>query len=64
MRDWKAIEIVRGRRRAPEAVVNEAWQHLIDTGLAWQLDRKISEGAAALINAGGCKPAERSKHGR
>ena len=32
----------------------EAWQHLIDTGLAWQLQGWFGRTAAALIEGGHC----------
>ncbi len=32
----------------------EAWQHLIDTGLAWQLQGWFGRTAAALIEGGYC----------
>ena len=32
----------------------EAWQHLIDTGLAWSLQGWLGRGADALIEAGIC----------
>lgn len=32
-----------------------AWQHLIDTGLAWQLQGSFGRTAAALIEAGHCE---------
>lgn len=34
------------------AEVIEAWQHLVDTGLAWQLHGSIGRAAAELIEAG------------
>ena len=35
----------------------EAWQHLIDTGLAWQLQGWFGRTAADLIERGFCKAA-------
>ena len=34
--------------------VLEAWQHLIDTGVVWQLNGWFGRTAAALIEAGAC----------
>lgn len=34
----------------------EAWQHLIDTGLAWRLQGWFGRTAAALIEQGVCNP--------
>tara|TARA_R110002126_G_scaffold234458_1_gene378473 strand:- start:235 stop:495 length:261 start_codon:yes stop_codon:yes gene_type:complete len=34
----------------------EAWQHLINTGLAWTLQGSFGRGARQLIDAGVCTP--------
>jgi hypothetical protein len=39
--------------------LNEAWQFLIDTGLCWQLQGWYGRNAAALIEAGICRPPRR-----
>lgn len=44
-----------------EEQVIEAWQTLIDTGLAWQLQGWFGRQARALIEEGICLPAEKSK---
>ena len=38
----------------PEQEYIEAWQHLIDTGLAWTLQGWFGRTAIALIEAGVC----------
>ena len=53
MEMYKAVEIVTGQTEAEdETEVFEAWQLLVDTGLAWQLEGHIGRTAAALIQAG------------
>jgi hypothetical protein len=37
--------------------VIEAWQHLINTGLCWQLQGWFGRTARQLIDAGICQPA-------
>ena len=37
----------------------EAWQYLIDTGLAWRLQGWFGRTAQNLINAGVCSPARK-----
>lgn len=37
-----------------DAIIIEAWQHLIDTGLAWRLQGTFGRQAQALIDAGIC----------
>lgn len=44
-----------------EDQVVEAWQTLIDTGLAWQLQGWFGRQATALIEEGICLPAEQSR---
>ena len=37
MDNYSAVGIVKGFIEADETKVIEAWQHLVDTGFAWQL---------------------------
>jgi len=39
-----------------EAYLNAAWQYLIDSGLAWQLQGWFGRNAARLIEMGICTP--------
>ena len=41
-----------------EEQVLEAWQHLVDTGLAWQLQGFFGRTAASLIEQGYINPPE------
>ena len=57
MDDMTAIGIAEGfmPNEGPEHVT-EAWQHLIDTGLCWQLQGWFGRTAQYLIETGVCKP--------
>lgn len=63
MDSFKAVGIAEGFIEAEsEEQVVEAWQVLIDTGLAWTLQGWFGRQAAALIEDGVCRPAR--KEGR
>lgn len=50
---FTAIEIAEGIREAEdEEQYLDAWQYLVDTGLAWQLQGSIGRYAAMLIDSG------------
>ena len=57
--DLEAVLIAEG---AQEAESDEqyiaAWQHLIDTGLCWQLQGKFGRTAKAMIANGHCTEAK------
>jgi hypothetical protein len=59
MNNFQAVQIAEGVEPADEDEVLEAWQHLIDTGLCWQLQGTFGRTAATLIDAGQCQPAGR-----
>ena len=58
MDNYTAVGIAEGFVEAEsEEQVIEAWQHLIDTGLCWQLQGFFGRTAQGLINAGVCTAA-------
>jgi len=57
MNNFQAVLIAEGVEPADEVLALEAWQHLIDTGLCWQLQGSFGRMAAQLIDAGLCQPA-------
>jgi len=53
MDNYTAVMLCEGAEEPEsEEQVLEAWQHLVDTGLAWQLQGSFGRTAAALIEAG------------
>lgn len=57
MNSFTAMMIAEGSYSADEDEQITAWQTLIDTGLAWQLQGWFGRTAQALINDGICKSA-------
>lgn len=64
MTDFDATMIAEGVQEPPgdtpeeqEEAMIAAWQHLIDTGLAWELQGCFGRQAARLIEAGVCREA-------
>lgn len=51
---FTATMIAEGTEPADEDTQIEAWQTLIDTGLAWQLQGSFGRMAASLIEQGIC----------
>ena len=55
-----ACEGFDGMEHSGEELVS-AWQHLIDTGLAWRLQGSFGRRAQELINAGHCHAAHKGR---
>ena len=59
MDNYKATGIAEGFIEAEsEEQIIEAWQHLVDTGLAWQLQGSFGRTAKSLIEQGIIKKGE------
>lgn len=54
MDNCTAVMIAEGVNEVSEEMQIEAWQHLIDTGLCWQLQGFFGRAATALIEQGVC----------
>jgi hypothetical protein len=52
----EAINMVEGVSESTPETITEAWQHLIDTGMAWRLQGSLGRCADALIERGVCTP--------
>jgi hypothetical protein len=62
MDNFTATMIAEGVEEADsEEQYLEAWQHLVDTGLAWQLQGFFGRTASALIEAGHINPPQGRK---
>tara|TARA_R100001369_G_scaffold14776_1_gene29490 strand:- start:312 stop:497 length:186 start_codon:yes stop_codon:yes gene_type:complete len=58
MDDYLAVGIAEGFEPADsEEQVLQAWQHLVNTGLAWQLQGRFGRIAKVLIDQGHITPA-------
>ena len=58
MFDADAIMIAEGDSDVNETTWIRAWQHLIDTGLCWQLQGRFSRYAEQLIKEGVCSESK------
>ena len=54
--NYNAVMIAEGVIEADEDKQIEAWQHLVDTGLAWSLQGWFGRTAMDLIKQAGLKP--------
>jgi hypothetical protein len=52
MDNFLAIDIIEGNEKVTEERGFEAWQHLVDNGVVWQLQGSYGRAASLLIEAG------------
>jgi hypothetical protein len=52
MDNYRAVALAEGFEEGTDEEIMEAWQHLVDTGLAWSLQGFFGRTAKALIEAG------------
>lgn len=57
MSQYRAVMLAEGAEDGTDEERREAWQYLVDTGLAWRLQGWFGRTAAALIEAGEIEPA-------
>lgn len=58
MTDLEAIDIIEVQTDVSREKEIEAWQHLVDSGLVWQLQGFYGRTASALIKDGTLAPRE------
>lgn len=58
MSDYRAVALAEGFEDGSDDDRLSAWQHLINTGLAWRLQGAFGRTAHNLIEAGYCSPAQ------
>ena len=58
MNTFDAVMIAEGVHDSEDSQYVEAWQHLIDTGVVWQLQGWFGRQANILIENGTCTTAE------
>jgi len=57
MNNYRAVGLAEGFEEGTELDRIAAWQHLVDTGLAWRLQGSFGRAAMRMIEAGVIRPA-------
>jgi len=57
MNTFQAVNIIESQDSEPEELQREAWQYLIDSGIAWSLQGWYGRRAAELIDSGIITPS-------
>ncbi len=60
MNTFDAVMIAEGVHDADEITYVKAWQHLIDTGVCWNLQGWFGRQAIRLIDEGVCMPERKN----
>lgn len=60
MTDFEATGLAEGFIEGTPEEQQKAWQHLIDSGLAWRLQGWFGRTASALIESGECEPPRKA----
>ncbi len=64
MDNYRAVALAEGFEDGSEDEVIEAWQHLVDTGLAWTLQGSFGRQALAMIEADVIHPPQPPRSGK
>jgi len=62
MNAFDAVSIAEGISPSDDETFIQAWQHLIDTGLAWKLQGWFGRTASDLIGQGICREPHESRN--
>ena len=58
MTDFRAVALAEGFEDGDDGEIIEAWQHLVNTGLAWKLQGWFGRTAQIMIDEGDIEAAQ------